>query len=685
MTPLTDQSVPAANTTKPKSDQTNKNKPKEENHNTRGATSTSANTKKTNTKKTNSKKPNTKKTDTKQRTGVHATNDALQGGGSNRNKTHATTDWKHLATQLSEARSGCSPTQLTQLNRRISLCTAAASVDSQQEIDDTAVNEAMRTIQNRAKQVGKTVTALAAAVVRDGLQNASLPDLADAGLVLLPWHVGSEQHGHWRLLVHARRQRHDNQATVALYDSAGGSHPIGPRTKQALAKALRVDEVRIDVKPVEQQRGNDKDCALHILNFASTVINPHVTATSWTRASLLSLLSDRYENVTAQQRHGAKSRGESFAGFPRASPDHQRRLDEVENGADAVANEDSNAYDHWQTPIESPPPFATQDFPHGSAFRPSAAGMTWGEFSATGVHLYPNTNIPWLSQAAQHSLAESTREAHRRSLNKILREMPQDLRSKNLASAVLQQLCRTRTEKHWSAATFLRVMATTQGALSQLPFYTNANWSVELNACPEWRAAMKQAQKEAHESEAVRPPTAMTSSEHQQVMERVKADPETAAFAAIAWRTCARYGDTAQLRAEDIHLDGTKLRVTWRRGKTVAFRGPYSIHTKVTEDEARHIRTHLRTKKHWLWTNRSMIAVKARDVLREINPNLEQRSVRRGAIQALAHLLPHEELCLFTGHKSVKTLLRYLGWGAQPTEHSSRMQTAAQQAISATA
>ena len=52
-----------------------------------------------------------------------------------------------------------------------------------------------------------------------------------------------------------------------------------------------------------------------------------------------------------------------------------------------------------------------------------------------------------------------------------------------------------------------------------------------------------------------------------------------------------------------------------------------------------------------------------KDALRVINPDLEQRSIRRGALQAMAENGVSEEMLMrFSGHTQVTTLRRYLNW-----------------------
>jgi hypothetical protein len=59
---------------------------------------------------------------------------------------------------------------------------------------------------------------------------------------------------------------------------------------------------------------------------------------------------------------------------------------------------------------------------------------------------------------------------------------------------------------------------------------------------------------------------------------------------------------------------------------------------------------------------RKATGVEVRKLLREINPDLEQRSLRRGALQAMGENA-EADLLTFSGNASVEMLRRYLSWG----------------------
>ena len=64
--------------------------------------------------------------------------------------------------------------------------------------------------------------------------------------------------------------------------------------------------------------------------------------------------------------------------------------------------------------------------------------------------------------------------------------------------------------------------------------------------------------------------------------------------------------------------------------------------------------------------------------LRTANPEYSVRALRRGALQAMAKSGASEAtLMLFSGHKRVDTLMRYLNWGAEAGARQIQAQQAA--------
>lgn len=109
------------------------------------------------------------------------------------------------------------------------------------------------------------------------------------------------------------------------------------------------------------------------------------------------------------------------------------------------------------------------------------------------------------------------------------------------------------------------------------------------------------------------------------------------------------------------------MMVHFRLGKTVKTRGAYSVFTPFPPPEFREefekfLRVAVSSKRKWLFEQVQGNHIKV--ALRRAHPRLEQRSLRRGAIQTLAASgLSDEELLKYSGHTNVQMLRRYLNFG----------------------
>jgi hypothetical protein len=103
------------------------------------------------------------------------------------------------------------------------------------------------------------------------------------------------------------------------------------------------------------------------------------------------------------------------------------------------------------------------------------------------------------------------------------------------------------------------------------------------------------------------------------------------------------------------------MSVTFRRGKGVKARGPYTVHGP------RLLHHFDELKRFVAQSTGSLFTIKPAQMLETFrlhDPTMEARSVRRGSLQAMAHNgVALDTLILFSGHTNEKTLLRYLGWG----------------------
>jgi hypothetical protein len=312
------------------------------------------------------------------------------------------------------------------------------------------------------------------------------------------------------------------------------------------------------------------------------------------------------------------------------------------------------------------PPGHPPGFPLCGTIPPGVADLKGGMLAGVLVYRFCPPHIP---AEAWKGLVSETRAEHRRILQRI-QAMPEDLRPLPFDIALLHLIRRMSQEgRGWAPSTLLKKHASAQGALSALPLYSDCPHPILMGRSPTWRAAMSSLGKAAKET-ASREPTAAKEEEVFSALGR--ADAPTATALALAWVTAARLGCVLQLEAGDITLTPGespeapwKLRVEFRRGKGVLFRGPYTVHTllpvkqaKVAANLLAPLRSHQRLFPTPTPTHKAVLAA-----LRARNLTLEVRSLRRGALQTLALTTPEDLLLNFSGHTNVRTLRRYLGWG----------------------
>jgi len=270
-------------------------------------------------------------------------------------------------------------------------------------------------------------------------------------------------------------------------------------------------------------------------------------------------------------------------------------------------------------------------------------------------------NIPSIVRL---SMVKTTWHEHSRML-KVLRNMPNDLLNLPVADAVLETLMRLRQAKKWRWSTTIKYLATCQGALAQLPLHRATPTPILLRLSPVWVAGLRATARQAR-FELPNQPKAAT---WQQVKSTLKNEASILTFSAIllAWMTSARVGCILQLSKNDItwHPDNS-LSVRFRKGKGVLLRGTaYTVHTgQIPQDLQPRLKRFMEDRRSILFPPEYK-GDAVRLALRRTDPHLEQRSLRRGSLQALAAQknMTDEVLLLFSGHSTTKTLRRYLNWG----------------------
>lgn len=136
----------------------------------------------------------------------------------------------------------------------------------------------------------------------------------------------------------------------------------------------------------------------------------------------------------------------------------------------------------------------------------------------------------------------------------------------------------------------------------------------------------------------------------------------------IAWLLAQRTGDVLKLQTRNVQVVGDYLVIKFVEGKVIGIIGPYSLHLPMDNQFTKQVWDYVKNRKStYLFCEpaaRDKAGEQIKLALRRINPILEQRSIRRGALTTLAmEGLPLSDLIHLSRHRDVSMLLRYLNWG----------------------
>ena len=236
-----------------------------------------------------------------------------------------------------------------------------------------------------------------------------------------------------------------------------------------------------------------------------------------------------------------------------------------------------------------------------------------------------------------------------------------------------------RVERKWRWSTTLSKATTIQGALAILPLYFHHCLSVNLKDSAVWKKEVSSMGKKTKEEipTQARPATA------EDVLKAIRGErlfrPQIAIALMLGWLTCARLGCILQLEKKDVLCQEGRLAITFRRGKGVRVRGPYTVDTQPLPKEWMELyEKYTEERKTERLFPQSLQGSDLCAALRKIHPVLEQRSIRRGSLQAMAaNKVDEPTLMRFSGHTQVATLRRYLNWNRENAKVQDEMQAAA--------
>ncbi|CUE72298.1 TATE DNA transposon, putative, partial [Bodo saltans] len=298
------------------------------------------------------------------------------------------------------------------------------------------------------------------------------------------------------------------------------------------------------------------------------------------------------------------------------------------------------------------------------------ANATLSELRA---HLHTAATKDFGHPLAKLAWRKATLKGHARALRTIVEEqVPPTLLRSPMVPALLEIFAMRRRNRGWTWSTTLRNLAELAGALKNLPVSRGIPM-VDLSVDPQWLAAIRGTAGQAKE-ERPKVPEPISSTD---ITKALINEPRMAVrrLLAMTWLCCGRTGDVRQLAPGDVTREGPNMTVTFRRGKTIQRRGPYSLHTTLPEEWTEIIKAN---EGNFISDLKLATVSDVLATVRRISPRYENRSIRRGALQTLANTgVPEDTLLLFSGHTNVCTLRRYLAWGAIGTAKKQTMTAAA--------
>lgn len=248
----------------------------------------------------------------------------------------------------------------------------------------------------------------------------------------------------------------------------------------------------------------------------------------------------------------------------------------------------------------------------------------------------------------------------------------------SLIDTLVASLEQLRIERKWRWSTTLKRAASLQGALAVMPLYFKGCVPVYLKRSTKWVKHLSHCSKKAKEEtpSQARP---MTVEEVAEAIEKFRTvNPEIAVALMIGWLTAARLGCILQLRMEDVQIKDGRFAVTFKKGKGVKLRGPYTVFSQPLPPQWMDLWNQYSVTRNIRLFPESLTGEKLRKSLKAINPELEQRSIRRGSLQTMSKAgVVEETLMRFSGHTQVATLRRYLNWNQVNTHVQEIMAEAA--------
>ena len=345
-------------------------------------------------------------------------------------------------------------------------------------------------------------------------------------------------------------------------------------------------------------------------------------------------------------------------------------------------DEDPSALPEWRKPLSAP-----------------AGGFRSGEgLFALPLAALEKRDLKKLANASANAgpawsrmgIIPATRAEHVRWLRRIGATATQDTEFPANWPAVdfiLRMVQKRATERKWRWSTTAKNLEAIAGAFSAIPSYLpKLPQPVALRESPQWVHSCRHAQTKAA-GEVPTQARPITKSEALEVCRR--SNRRTAGLVALSWVTTGRPGCVSQLKQQDVQRTGTTIAVTFRRGKRVRLtKRPYTVTTVLgefaefiepvlDEDRGSEFLFPCGSAQDRQTMLREMVAG-----MKEVCPDLESRSIRRGALQRMARAgVPASVLLTFSGHGTVQMLKTYLGFGTLLEDEAAPQRAAALRAL----
>ena len=283
------------------------------------------------------------------------------------------------------------------------------------------------------------------------------------------------------------------------------------------------------------------------------------------------------------------------------------------------------------------------------------------------------------------ALTQGVRRTHVNELLKLsefVKKQPD--RSVHMQVLIDMYVQKRRVDGDLAWSTVSRLVGTLIGAFASLDYYSTYGYHISLLKWPAIRDLLIHANRLLAKVGS-REPVAATPRKVRRAIEKLNEQGHFAEAAALAlcWYTAQRPCDVLLLRLGGVKvLDDDKFVIRFREGKVIGRIQAYHIHFRITNDDANttvHKLLQDRQGHESLFEfsngyRRTKFLTTIRTALREVDPDLELRSLRRGTLQMYAKAgVPEAALITYSRHTTIAALQNYFGWEAIETEHHRSM------------